>query len=32
MYVLPLAAFTGLGWIKPKFAKRLGAVGGLGLL
>jgi len=32
MYVLPLVAFTGLGWIKPKFAKRLGAIGGLGLL
>ena len=32
MFVLPLAAFTGLGWVKPKLAKRLGAVGGLGLL
>ncbi|CAD8050499.1 unnamed protein product [Paramecium primaurelia] len=32
IYVLPLAAFTAMKWIKPQYAKRLGAIGGLGLL
>lgn len=32
IFLLPLATFTSLGWIKPKFTKRLGLIGSLGLL
>lgn len=32
LYVLPLAAFSAMKWVKPKLTKRLGAIGGLGLM
>jgi cytochrome c oxidase assembly protein subunit 15 len=31
LYVLPLIAFTSMKWITPRFAKKLGAIGCLGL-
>ena len=31
VYVLPLLGFASAGWITPKFAKRLGIIGSLGL-